>query len=60
MSAEITLSELSTKQLLALGFHSMIREYVICWDMGLVRASLALEPVIAERLDYLGGMAGEW
>ncbi|WP_139220175.1 hypothetical protein [Collimonas sp. OK412] len=51
---------LTNHEIFALGFHSMIREYVICWNMGLVRASIALEPVIAARLHSLGGMAGAW
>lgn len=60
MSTHIDFSTLTNQQIFALGLRSMIREYVICWDMGLVRASIALEPVIANRLHSLGGMAGEW
>ena len=60
MSTRIDFLALTNQQIFALGLHSMLREYVICWDAGLVRASIALEPVIAHRLDSLGGMAGEW
>jgi hypothetical protein len=58
--SERAASRLCSLEILVAGLHGRVREHAICHDQRLIHAEFALKDEIYNRINLLGGMAGEW